>query len=161
MFERFAKDVRAAVLSASRIATEERFDDHIGTEHLLLGVVESGVGGSELIGLYGDDLVRGLDELDQIALGAVGVSVPLQSLSGTTPRRRRHLPFTSGAKQCLKRSLDIAVEMGSGSISVEHLVAALASGKVRDPAVRLLSHLGVDPLELETDARRALQRRAS
>lgn len=161
MFERFGGDVRAVVLRASRQASEVRFDDHMGTEHLLLGVVEGGAEGSQLMEVSTDDVRRALDELDQQALGAVGVAVSLESLPEPVPRRKRHVPFTSGAKQCLKRSLEVAVEMGSGYISVEHLVAAIASGDRRDPAVRVLIHLGIDPVELELDARKALQRRAS
>ncbi len=161
MFERFEQDGRAAVLSASRQASEVRFDSHIGTEHLLLGVVEAGAGGANLVGVSGDDLRRGLEELDHLALGAVGVAVPIESLANPARRRKRHIPFTSGAKQCLKRSLEIAIEIGSGYIAVEHLIAALVSGDRRDPAVRLLIHLGLDPGELAVEARQALQRRAS
>lgn len=161
MVQRFEQDVRAAVLRASQRGCDARFDSRLGTEHLLLGVVAAGTGGADLVGLSRDDLRRGLEELDHLALRAVGVAVPLESLPEPIQRRKRRIRFTFGAKQCLKKSLEIAIEMGHGLIAVEHLVAALASGDNRDPAVRLLNHLGVNPAELENEARQALQRRAS
>jgi ATP-dependent Clp protease ATP-binding subunit ClpA len=164
MFERFGRDVRAAVVAASREAAELRGDRHVGTEHLLVGVAEAGSATIAAAGLTADDLRRALDGLDRLALGLVGVDVDLESVPGplhpVPPRRRRHIPFTAGAKSSLRRSLHIAIDLGHRRIGSDHLLASLAVGGENDPAVRLLRTAGIDPADVEAHARSALRRSA-
>lgn len=79
-------------------------------------------------------------------------------------RRRRsrflrgRLPFTTGAKEALVRSLRICSDEGHRTITTTHLLAALALGGGRDPAVRLIRSLGVEPAELDAALREGWRR---
>lgn len=162
MFERLTADVRVAVLAATRAATIRRGESRIGSDHLLVGVVDVGSDTAASAGLTVEGLHDALDRLDERALGAVGV----ETQSGNPLRqwgwsRRSHLPFSPGAKKALERSLRIALDHGDRRITTDHLLAALAVGGPNDRAVRLLRACWVEPAVLEAAARQALRRRAS
>lgn len=104
--------------------------DHIGTEHLLLGLLH-------------DDTPTGA------ALGAVGVSLAGardqigQSHGRAKKEPHGHIPFTARAKGLLEESLRHAQRLGHGHIARPHLLRALLD--VRDgAAARTLVELGVD-----------------
>jgi hypothetical protein len=113
MFERFTHQARAVVTVAVREA-ERRRDHHVGTEHLLLGVIAADDPlTAPVIAGAGMDLQRGrqaLDAADRAALAAVGVDVRVLPEPEPEPLRRgpfgrlrrKHVPFTGGAKQALE-----------------------------------------------------------
>lgn len=148
---RFTKDARAAVLAASRECSAFRDDDRVGTEHLLVGAVlgsDSGIDAARLR----DELER----MDRDALRLIGVEADLE---GLPPRVRRGSPrFTSGAKECLVRSLKIAKDRRDRVITRDHILAAVASGDERDTAVRLLRRLEIDPRQFGAEALARLDR---
>ncbi|MBX6169662.1 MAG: Clp protease [Thermobispora bispora] len=85
MFERFTKEARQAVISAQEEA-RRLHHDHIGTEHLLLGLLrQTGTLSAELLNRHGLDherasqaVVRLLgpgEELDADALRAIGIDL--------------------------------------------------------------------------------------
>jgi len=129
VFERFTDDARRVVVYAQE---ESRVlgHDHIGTEHLLLGLLH-------------DDTSTGA------ALGEVGVSLASardrigQSQGRGKRESHGHILFTPRAKRVLEESLRHAQRLGQGHIARPHLLRALLD--VRDgAAARTLVELGVD-----------------
>jgi ATP-dependent Clp protease ATP-binding subunit ClpC len=129
VFERFTYDARRIVVYAQE---ECRIlgDDHIGTEHLLLGL------------LYGDTPTGS-------ALQAAGVTLAglRKRLEQLPDREKKELPghpsFTPQAKQVLEQSLRHAQRLGQGHIAPPHLLRAVLD--VPDGlGARTLAELGVD-----------------
>lgn len=178
MFERFTPDARAVVMNAIGEA-ERRGDRHVGSEHLLLGVIASANPlTSAALDVFGIDLQRArrtLDAGDIEALAAVGVDVaelPAAEPPAPEPddgwrrsfwRFRRpgaHKPFTGGAKQTLEMTLREALRAGDRHIGTEHMLLALSARKIPDPAHHLLRAMSVDPDALRREVERRLQNAA-
>lgn len=161
LFQRFTGGAQEVVTDALEYA-EARGEQHIGTEHLLIGVVESGgpVASSSLraLGVTPERARLALEELDVRALAAVGVDRPVAIPITRPPRRRRRwrglrdsIPFTDGAKSCLESSLLQAEAVGDRHIGAEHILLAISRSGQRDPARLVLEELEVDPDELHAD----------
>lgn len=164
MFERFTAGARQAVQAAAEEASSGRGDPRLGTEHLLYGVAAVGDAVTTQFGLTPRLIHDELAAWDLDALGAVGLEPAPEVVEAAPPRRpwrrwlpRRHVPLTQGAKEALKRSLRICLAEGHRSIGTSHVLAAVALGGPRDPAVRLLYRLGIDPGELDAAIRRYWQ----
>lgn len=158
MFERFSREARRAVTAAIEEA-EQRGDSHIGTDHLLVGVVASAVPGIDLVGASADDLRSAWLVIDRAALEATGIEADLPPEPGPY-RRRRHIPFTGGAKQVLQDTLREATAMKSRRIESEHMVIALTLRPPHDPAIRLLDSAGLSPDAIRADLIESLRRSA-
>jgi ATP-dependent Clp protease ATP-binding subunit ClpA len=170
MFERFTRDARAVVSDAVGEAQRRR-DRHVGTEHLLLGVIASANPvTAPVLDAAGIDLQQArqaLDAGDIAALAAVGVDVRAMQASAPDPdwrrsfgRRRRspgHLPFTGGAKQTLEQALRHAVRRSDRHIGTEHMLLALTDRPAPDAAHHLLAALDVDVVALRAALERRLQ----
>lgn len=171
MFERFTRDARAAVMSAVS-ESERRGDRHIGTEHLLLGVIASAnpmtSAAVDAAGLHLQAARRALDDADSDALAAIGIDVTAararseawRRSPGRFLRRPAHRPFTGGAKQTLEATLREALALRDRHIGTEHLLLALCARSAPDPASLLLRVLGVDAGRLRTDVEHRLRRAA-
>jgi len=136
MFERFTDKARHTVVLAQEEARTLRHD-HIGTEHLLLGLLREsdGAGASALTSL-GIGLEAARDRVAAAAEQAQGSSAPGQLASG-------HIPFTPQAKRTLELALREALQLGHDYIGTGHILLGL----VRDPASRgaaILVELGAD-----------------
>jgi ATP-dependent Clp protease ATP-binding subunit ClpA len=157
MFERFTNEARQVVTGAVREA-ESRDDSRVGTEHLLLGIFDSGwahLSVLETLGLTRRLLVEALDEFDGAALAAVGIdpgSIDPEVLASPLPnlRRRRHIPFTGAAKNVLKGALEEAIELGHKHIGVEHIVLALTALPSHDRTTRVLKAANVEPTQIRS-----------
>lgn len=114
MFEHFTPRARHVIVLAHEHAREL---DHgwIGTEHLLLGLIDEGEGAAARVlrsyGLTGEGL-KGQVEL------LVG--------RGDTPTPN-HIPFSVNAKSALEQSLREAQAMDNGGIGTEHLLLGILS----------------------------------
>ncbi|MHC5036318.1 MAG: ATP-dependent Clp protease ATP-binding subunit, partial [Planctomycetota bacterium] len=110
----------------------QRFNhDYIGTEHILLGLVqeESGVAASVL---------RNMD----IELKKVRLEVEKQVQSGGGAKTTGQLPFTPRAKKVLELAMEEAANLGHNYIGTEHLLLGLL--KEQDGmAARVLITLGL------------------
>jgi len=114
MFERFTDRARRVVVLAQE---EARLLDHghIGTEHLLLGLVaEDGVAAGVLADI-------GLTSRPRVATSRRSWGAETRVPSG-------HIPFTPRAKKALESSLREALDMGHDHIGTEHILL----GIVRD-----------------------------
>lgn len=158
MFERFSREAKRAVTAAVEEA-EQRGDSHIGTDHLLVGLVASIAPGVDLVGASADDLRNAWLAADRAALEATGVEIDLPSEPGPS-RRRGHIPFTGGAKQVLMDTLREATALKSRRLEPEHMVIALTLRPPHDPAIRLLDAAGLSADAIRADLIETLRRSA-
>jgi len=130
MFERFTDQARRAVVLAQEEA-RMLHHDHIGTEHILLGLIEGdGVAAQAL---------RRLGVTGQAARQQVEETVG----RGQRPARAGHIPFTREAKHALQLSLRAALQLGDNYIDTGHLLLGLTREK-QSPAAKVLVDLGAD-----------------
>ena len=142
MFERFTDRARHVIVLAQE---EARLldHDHIGTEHLLLGIVaDEGVAAGALADL-GLDLETARREVVEVV--GRGDGMP----SG-------HIPFTPRAKKALESSLREARDNGHDHIGPEHILL----GIVRDhegAAAEVLAKHGASPEAVRAHVRSRLE----
>jgi ATP-dependent Clp protease ATP-binding subunit ClpA len=138
MFEQFTDQARRVVVLAQEESRELRHA-HIGTEHLLLG------------------LLRDDSDSTEHALAAAGVTSAnvRQQLERTVGRGRKepggHIPFTPRAKQALEAALRASQRLGHAHMGPPHLLRGLLD--VPDGmAARILTDLNVDVEHLAATA---------
>jgi ATP-dependent Clp protease ATP-binding subunit ClpC len=130
MFERFTDRAKRAVVLAQE---EARVLNHnyIGTEHLLLGLIQEGDGVAAqsvaALGVSLDDVRRQVTEL----IGQGG-----QEPGG-------HIPFTPRAKKVLELALREALQLGHTYIGTEHILLGLVR-EGEGVAAQVLIRLGAD-----------------
>jgi ATP-dependent Clp protease ATP-binding subunit ClpC len=131
MFERFTDRARLVVVQAQKEA--RRLDhDHVGTEHLLLGLVHESIGGVA---------ARTLESLG-IGLGAVRQRVE-EVIGRGEQAPSGHIPFTPRAKKLLELALRESRALGHNYIGTEHILLGLI-GEGDGVAAQVLSELGAD-----------------
>ena len=177
MFERFTEEARQTVVLAQQEAREQRAG-HIGTEHLLLGIVgQGGTPVADVLARHGLDRATmvaamarftGDAALDADALGAVGIDLDAVrarveatfgpgALDGAGRGRAQsgHLPFTPRAKKVLELSLREAIALKSGSIGDGHLLlGVLREGE--GMAMKVIHDRGIDAPTLREEIRSVL-----
>jgi ATP-dependent Clp protease ATP-binding subunit ClpC len=112
MFERFTDRARRVVVLAQ---DEARLLDHnyIGTEHLLLGLLQEGQGVA----------ARALEAL---GVDLTDVRSRVQEIIGRGQHEQTgHIPFTPRAKTVLELSLREALDLGHEYIGTEHILLGL------------------------------------
>jgi ATP-dependent Clp protease ATP-binding subunit ClpC len=135
VFERFTDQARRVVVLAQE---EARLlaHDHIGAEHLLLGLVHEGDGvAARALAAAGVTLAGVRTEIER-AVGRGDAPTP------------HHIPFTPGAKRTLEGSLREALTRGDNHIDTEHLLLGLL--RADDPLVgQVLTGLGTEAAAVE------------
>lgn len=129
MFQRFTDRARRVIVLAQEQAREFNHD-HIGTEHLLAGMlaVDGGVA-HKLLTVEVPDLVAVRTKIEELV--GRGEQPPAGDI-----------PFTPRAKKILELTLREALQLGHNYIGTEHLLLAVlheGGGK----AVEILTSLGV------------------
>ena len=177
MFERFTEEARQIVVGAQEEARRLR-SPHIGTEHLLLGLLDQHTPTAAVLarnGLTRESTVAAIsaftggEGLDAAALGTVGIDLDAvrDSVEATfgpgaldLPRGTRdpkgHIPFTPRAKKVLELSLREALALKSRSIADGHV----ALGVLREGeglAMKVIHDRGVDTETLRQDITAALR----
>lgn len=167
MFERFTKEAREVVVAAQQLAARSSAD-HIGTEHLLLGVAAgSGVAAHLLseVGATEETIGEALTRLDDVhLLGTLGIDVDevrasvervfgpgawsATDASAGKGGRKGHIPFTADAKKALELALREAIALKSKTIEAGHLLLGLLRTGGRP--VEVLAGLGADPAALRS-----------
>lgn len=130
MFERFTEEARQVIVAAQE---EGRLldHDHIGTEHILIG------------------LARSPEDLPGRALSEFGVDAEmLRAKVAETFGRGDHpcsgqLPFTPGAKKALELALRAALKLGPDWIESGHVLLGLVDARP-SPGYEILTGVGVD-----------------
>jgi ATP-dependent Clp protease ATP-binding subunit ClpC len=130
VFERFTDRARRVVVLAQE---EARFLNHnyIGTEHILLGLLNEGEGiAAQALESLDIDLASVRDEVVKI------IGQGQQSPSG-------HIPFTPRAKKVLELSLREALQLGHNYIGTEHILLGLIR-EGEGVAAQVLQQLGAE-----------------
>ena len=140
--ERFTQRARR-VLSLAHQEAERMRHNYIGTEHLLLGLIqeEGGVAGRVL---------------RELGLESGRVQEIVERLVGTGQYRGSKLDLSPGTQQVLEYAVEEARKMGHHYIGTEHLLL----GMVRHGegvAMDVLRKLGVTPEQIRRQTRRVLQ----
>jgi hypothetical protein len=130
MFERFTDRARRVVVLAQEEARLLNHN-HIGTEHILLGLIHEGEGVAYLA----------LTELG-ISLDAVRAQVEAEIGQGSEAPSG-HIPFTPRAKKVLELSLREALGLSHNYIGTEHILLGLIR-EGEGVAARVLVGLGAD-----------------
>lgn len=155
MFERFTDRARRVIVLAQ---TEARLlsHDYIGTEHILLGLLQEGEG---VAAKALESLKVPLDDVREQVVKIIGRG----HSAGTG-----HIPFTPRAKKVLEISLREALHLGHNYIGTEHILLGLVRegegvgsqvlkgmgadlDKVREAVVALLSGYSGEPQEIAAD----------
>jgi ATP-dependent Clp protease ATP-binding subunit ClpA len=136
VFERFTDQARRVVVLAqeeSRLLGHE----HIGSHHLLLGLIREGEG----------DAAQALTAAD-VTLDGARRQVEHMVGRGGSQLRSGHIPFTPGAKKALELSLRESLQLGHDDIGTEHVLLGLLHGD--DPIVgQVLTGLDTDAAAVE------------
>jgi len=129
MFERFTERARKVVVKAQ---DEARFlkQNYIGTEHMLLGLIDEKEGIAARV-FY--ELNLSVDEIRNAVKEIV---------TEGTSESYEHIPFTPRAKKVLELSLREALQMGHNYIGTEHLLLGLLR-EGEGVAARVLNSLGI------------------
>lgn len=146
----FTSRVRGALIKA-REEAQRRNHEHVGTEHLLLGLL-----------MEEDALV--IDVMDNLGANTMDVQQRVeQMMTGSLPARVKaipDLPYTPRARVVLDQAISTAHEFGDGYVGTQHLLlglireregiaaqaltaAGLTEPKLRREIVRLLQGEGV------------------
>jgi ATP-dependent Clp protease ATP-binding subunit ClpA len=129
MFERFTEQSRRVVVLAQEESRMLRHN-HIGSEHLLLGMLhEQGGTATDVLASAGITIEAARSQVGELA--GPGDKLPTG-----------HIPFTQRAKKILELSLREALEQAKSYIGTEHILLAL----IRDAdgtGARVLERLGV------------------
>ena len=129
MFERFTERARRVVVLAQEEARRLNHN-HIGTEHILLGLIHEGEG---VAAASLESLGISLEAVRQQIEGIIG-----QGRAAPTGG----IPYTPRAKKVLELSLREALQLGHNHIGTEHvLLGILAEGK--DTEAKILAALGI------------------
>jgi hypothetical protein len=135
MFQRFTNKARRTVVLAQEEAQALRHD-HVGTEHLLLGLLR------ESTGVAATALTSLGVSLDEARARVADGGTEEPGMPGRTTTDR-HIPFTPQAKRTLEVALRESLQLGHDCIGTEHILLGL----VREPGSRaaaILSELGAD-----------------
>ncbi|MCE5328986.1 AAA family ATPase, partial [bacterium] len=129
MFERFTEKARKVVVKAQDEARLLK-QNYIGTEHLLLGIVdeEEGIAAKVLVEM------GILPEEVRAAVKSV--------ITEGSSESYEHIPFTPRAKKVLELSLREALQMGHNYIGTEHILLGLLR-EGEGVAARVLNSLGI------------------
>jgi ATP-dependent Clp protease ATP-binding subunit ClpC len=129
MFERFTDRARRAMALAQEEA--QRHHSGVGTEHLLLGLIQEGEGVAA-------------KALEALGISLETVSQQIQEIIGPAkPPPSGHSRFSPRAKQVLKLSLREALQLGHHYIGTEHLLLGLMR-EGEGVAAQVLVKLGAD-----------------
>jgi ATP-dependent Clp protease ATP-binding subunit ClpC len=112
MFERFTDRARRVVVAAQ---DEARLlgHNHIGSEHLLLGLLDVQGGAAVHV-------------LESAGITAAAARVQVEEIAGPGDKSPRgHIPFTPRAKKILELSLREALEQHKSYIGTEHILLAV------------------------------------
>ena len=131
MFERFTDRARGVIVLAQGEA-RSLDHDYIGTEHILLALMEEGNGvGAKAL------------EAMQITMDTVREKVEEITGRGQVSPRKGHIPFTPAAKKVLEFSLRESLQLGHHYIGTEHILLGLVR-EGEGVAGQVLVSLGAD-----------------
>lgn len=140
--ERFTQRARR-VLSLAHEEAEKLNHNHIGTEHLLLGLIreEGGVAGRVL---------------RELGLAPARVKDVVERLTGVGRHKGGRIVLAPGTEQVLQIAIEEARRMGHHYIGTEHLLLGLVH-RGEGVGIDVLRKLGITPEQIRRQTRRILQ----
>ncbi|MCK4962997.1 MAG: ATP-dependent Clp protease ATP-binding subunit, partial [Anaerolineales bacterium] len=140
--ERFTQRARR-VLSLAHEEAEKLNHNHIGTEHLLLGLIreEGGVAGRVL---------------RELGLAPARVKDVVERLTGVGRHKGGRIELAPGTEQVLQIAIEEARRMGHHYIGTEHLLLGLVH-RGEGVGIDVLRRLGITPEQIRRQTRRILQ----
>ena len=130
MFERFTDRAQRVVVLAQEEARMLNHD-HLGTEHLLLGIVHEGEGVATRV-------------LESLEIGLAAVRQQTEAMIGRGEQAPPgNIPFTPRAKKALELALRESKLLGHDYIGTEHILLGLVR-EGEGVAARVLAGLGAD-----------------
>jgi ATP-dependent Clp protease ATP-binding subunit ClpC len=139
--ERFTQRARH-VLTLAHQETERARQGFIGTEHLLLGLLEEDGGVAGRV-------------LRELGLETDRVREMIQRVSGEGPYESGKIELAADTQQVLEFAIEEARKMGHHYIGTEHLLLGLIRSE--GAAMEVLKKLGVTPDQIRRQTRRVLQ----
>jgi ATP-dependent Clp protease ATP-binding subunit ClpC len=153
MFDRFT-DRAKKVMNLARQEAQRFNHEYLGTEHILLGLVQEGSG-------VAANVLRNMS----IDLSKIRTEVEKLVKTGPSMVTMGQLPFTPRAKKVLELSMEEAGNLGHNYIGTEHLLLGLIKEnegiaakvltnlgvKLEDVREEVLEFLGADPGEDDDD----------
>jgi len=146
MFERFTDRARRVVVYAQ---DEARLLDHnyIGTEHILLGLLQEGGGVAA-------------KALDSLGISPEAVRLRTEEIIGRGQYSQEgHIPFTPRAKKVLELALVESRQLGHRYIGTEHILLGLIR-EGQGVAAQVLTGLGADLAVVREETTRLLAEHA-
>ena len=144
MFERFTDRARRVVVQ-SQAEARTLHHDHVGPEHVLLGLVHEGSG---LAAKALESLGIGLETVRERLEAAVG--------GGDQAPSGEPIPFSSQAKDLLTLSLRESRDLGHSYIGTEHILLGLIR-QGEGAAAGVLADLGADLNRARAEVLRLLE----
>ncbi len=146
MFERFTERARKVVVKAQ---DEARFlkQNYIGTEHILLGLIDEKEGIAAKV----------FQELD-MDFNNIRAAIKDVVTEGSS-ESYEHIPFTPRAKKVLELSLREALQMGHNYIGTEHILLGLLR-EGEGVAARVLNSLGITLSNVKEKVKEILNRQS-
>jgi ATP-dependent Clp protease ATP-binding subunit ClpA len=131
MYGRFTPRARK-VLSLAQDAARSSKHSHVGTEHVLIGILDEG--GSLATKVLAD-----------LGVEADDLRAELRASMGPASKRKAsgHLPFTPLSKRALELTTKEAVRLGHNYIGAEHLLLGLL-GTEEGLASKVLRRMGIE-----------------
>jgi hypothetical protein len=131
LFQRFSDRARAAVVEAQE-AARQLHHDHVGTEHVLLGILSTkGSTGARVLARWDVTHDEVLAEIEK----RVGRGDPEARPSG-------HIRFDAHSKKALELALRESIALGHDHIGTEHVLLGILRGD-DGPAAAILGDRGV------------------
>src|SRR3990172_592572 len=131
MFEKFTERARK-VMSLARQEAQRLNSEFIGTEHILLGIIQEGGGvAAKVLKNLNVDLKRIRQEIEKLITPSTSPTVTLGQL-----------PFSPRAKRVIELAGDAASQLGHDVIGTEHLLLGLLKEN-EGIAAQVLTNLGL------------------
>ena len=130
MFDRFTDRARK-VMGLARQEAQRFNHDYIGTEHILLGLIQEGSG-------VAANVLKNMD----IELKKIRGEIEKMVKTGPTMVTMGQLPFTPRAKKVLELALEEASNLGHNYLGTEHLLLGLLR-ESEGIAAQVLMNLGI------------------
>src|SRR5436190_4100893 len=132
MFEKFTERARK-VMSLARQEAQRLNSEFIGTEHILLGIIQEGGGvAAKVLKNLNVDLKRIRQEIDKLITPSTSPTVTL-----------RQLPFSPRSKRVIELAGDAASQLGHDVIGTENLFLGLLK-EGQGFAGQVLTNLGLE-----------------
>jgi ATP-dependent Clp protease ATP-binding subunit ClpC len=144
LFERFTESARQVVVLAQEEARTLKHD-HVGAEHLLLGLLRDGPG-------FAAQVLESFDITLERVRGEVVRIVGVGDHAGNG-----QMPFTPGAKRVLEVALQEVRALGHHYIGTEHILLALVT-LGEGVSARILADCHAEPERIRAEVMRRLRR---